>query len=56
MSSVQGQGDKKVVGAWNKFPKRPQNRRNVHNNKWRCTYGTEYMCEMFDRVALVLYE
>ena len=29
MSSVQGQGDKKVVGAQNKFLKRPRNRSNA---------------------------
>ena len=54
VSSAQGQRDKKVVGARNKFPKRPQNRRNAYNGKWRCIYSTEYMCEMFARVALVL--
>ena len=56
MSFVQRQENKKVVGALSKSPKRPRNHRDVHKGKWRCTYDTEYICEMFAWVAFVLYE
>ena len=54
MSFVQEQGDNKVVGAQNKFLKRPRNRRSAHEGKWRCTYGTECVCELIARVTLVI--